>query len=193
MKGQTALTVLSLLSMLTTGCYTDTRYGVGNRYETLLQQGEAESVEFSNANFTVGRAWLEGEMGDIAEFAGTAYQIEINGRNITIHTGEMSGAEHGWVMARLMFGNGDLLGDEWAPGTIHTINSGRGDGQMRDVVGCSGPRHGNFTFDAHPPEVEIEVIATPGGGARNFEFTLEFANGEITHGGFTVSPTDAPH
>ena len=195
MKRHMALTVLSLLSVLATGCYTDTRLGAGSRYENLLERGEAESVEFSNQNYSISRAWLEGDMGEEGvDFAGTAYQIEVRGRNVTIHTGRMSGAEHGWVMARLEFANrSDLLGDAWAPGSIHTINRGSSEGDIRDVVGCSGPRHGNFTFDQHPPDVEIVVSEGPNEEAREFEFVLEFANGEITHGGFTVAPTDAPY
>ena len=192
------IAIMSVLSMLATGCYGDSRMGAGSRYDALVGEGEADSVEITQNDVTFSRAWLEGDMGDVDGFVGTAYQIERSGNNITIHTGDRGGAEYGWVMVRLQIrGLNNMTDERLAPGTMHTINGGSPEGDIRDVVGCSGPRHGNFTFDQHPPDVEVVVTEGPNDESREVEFVLEFANGEITHGGFTITPnnepTDAPY
>ena len=135
-------------------------------------------------------AWLAGDMADLGEFEGDAYEVTYYGgygaSTITLHAGEDGGEAFGWAMAGLTtYDEGGFEGDTFAPGQTVSME----DGQL-DIQGCTGPSHGNYLFDGHAQDIEVTVEEGPTPGSRLFHFraVFEVDNGGVTEGSFILIP-----
>jgi hypothetical protein len=93
-----------------------------------------------------------------------------------------------WVMSSLSI-TGDLAGDDFAPGTHRVYTSGVADptGTNVDVLGCSGPSYGNYTFDTHAGSVEV-TVSEVAPGVRHLDFVTGYGD-QVTRGGFDYRVT----
>lgn len=128
-----------------------------------------------------------GDMGEIHDFSGAAHDMSGYGNTYTRAYSNIrldTVTDSYWVMSSINI-SGDLAGPAFAPGTQRTFTSGvytEGEPTV-NVVGCSGPEFGNYTFDSSGGEVDIQVQALPS-GMRRMDFTVRFHDGLETHGSF---------
>lgn len=144
---------------------------------------------------TIANGEQNGDMGDIRGFSAGAEDMSGYGNTYTPSYSNIrldSVTDSYWVMSSINI-SGDLAGPAFAPGTHRTFTSGvYEDGEPTvNVVGCSGPEYGNYTFDASGSDVEITVQALPD-GARRMDFTVSFHDGTTTHGSFDYRITSEP-
>jgi hypothetical protein len=138
---------------------------------------------------------VEGAMGDYDGFVAPAYEqtgyTTGTDANVTLHAGTGY-----WVMTGVTV-TGGLDHPDLVPGTIHTFNdetraaaysSTYGETLSVDVLGCSGPTQGNYTYDSHANEVVVQVEDGLYENERVFYFTARFDNYgtvQTTTGSFT--------
>lgn len=141
----------------------------------------------------VENAWLGGDMNDIGEFTGDAYEVTYYGgygsSTITMHAGREGGDDFGWAMLALSTTDEEgFEGDTFAPGSrLDTENGGL------DATGCTGPSHGDWDFDGHAQRVEVEVEEGPIANSRLIHFRAYFDGEGVTEGSFVLlleTPSD---
>ncbi len=130
----------------------------------------------------IQEAWVGGEMADLGQFEGDAYEATYYGTSITLHAGQEGGADFGWAMIRLSSFEG-FEGDAFEPGT--TVS---GEDAGVSAQGCTGPSHGNYIFDGTTNDVTIVVEEGPTPTSRLFHYTAQFdsSRGGETHGSFVL-------
>lgn len=150
-----------------------------------LATGSGGGTVSATGNLEVTNADMSGTMGNVSNFSNGTTQVEAqyldaNSSWVRIDT-DGSGW---WAMAALQL-NGDIMGPDYAPGTHRQYISGVVEGDpsapSTDVMGCSGPSHGDWTFDQHTQNVEIWVTGT--NALRHLEYQLDF-DGQIVNGSF---------
>lgn len=144
----------------------------------------ANRGEGSVSTELVESAWLAGQMQTVGAFDGDAYQIDAWGGSITVHTGSLGGEFSGWAMFQLSTSDPDGFDAEiFEPGS--TLRLGEDD---IDAIGCSGPAHGNYTFDGPATELELQVDEGPTPGSRLFRFFARYPDGQHVEGAFVYNP-----
>lgn len=148
-----------------------------------------EWTEYEGVHEIDGRiegAWLGGDMNDIGEFEGDAYEATYVGgygsSTITLHAGEEGGDDFGWAMIGLStYDEGGFEGATFEPGARLDSSTGQLDAQ-----GCTGPSHGNWEFDGHAQRVEVEVEEGPTVGSRQIHFRAHYDGQGVTEGSFVL-------
>lgn len=131
----------------------------------------------------VDSAWIGGDMRDIGQFEGDAYEVTYYGSNLTLHAGESGGDDFGWAMIRLSTYEADgFEGEAYQPGTTISSNDDPG---LR-AQGCTGPSHGNYIYDGYADLVEIEVEPGPTPDSRLFHYHAVYEGQGDIEGSFVL-------
>lgn len=139
----------------------------------------------------VWNAQLSGSMGEIRDFRGGTSTIEGHFDPAGTWVRVDADGPSWWAMTGLTL-DGDLMGPDYAPGThrqyVSGIVSGDPTAPGADVMGCSGPAHGDYTYDTHSQTVELWVTGTS--ASRHLRYEVNF-DGQITEGSFdfAMAPT----
>ncbi len=130
--------------------------------------------------FRVTNGYVEGDMGLITGFAGdaTSYQAAVSDTYAWVRMDTVNVTEAWWVMTSLSF-NGGFNRQLLVPGArfVEPQNGIGGDpSQSITLIGCSGPREGEFTYDGGPEHMEVQVASGTTAGALRFLVTAVFRN-----------------
>lgn len=150
----------------------------------------------SYSNLLLSNGNQAGDMGEIVAFDGAATRHEgyydSYGANLRL---DSEGADW-WAMSSIHV-TGDLMSDEFAPGTRRVYVSGvadDGSSSNVSVTGCSGPSYGNYTYDTSADSIAIE-IEDLGGGTRRMHFETIYTNYDgvvqVTTGSVDYAVADA--
>lgn len=127
---------------------------------------------------------LSGSMGEISGFTGGSSTVMGNFDASSAWVRIDADGPSWWAMTALTL-DGDLMGPDYAPGThrqyISGIVSDDPSAPSADVMGCSGPAHGDYTYDSHSQNVEIWVTGTT--AQRHLRYQVTF-DGQVTEGSF---------
>lgn len=187
MTARRKMTALALLvtGAMMGGCW-DFGFG-GGYYDDGYYDGS-----YSSSNLEVDNGYQAGEMGDIRDYGSEASRHSGYAYEGYTHVRLDSEGSGWWVMSSIDISGVDLADLE--PGVVYaTPTSGvYEDGEPQvNVVGCSGPSYGNYTFDTSAQRTEIEVEDL-GQGARRVFFRAWFVRGgeeQLTEGSFDVRTT----
>lgn len=136
---------------------------------------------------------LAGTAGEVRDFASTSPSVQMyNGaRGFRLTATDAAGR---WqLMAQLEFAT-PLSDPMWAPGTTRTITAtgaprGSAGSETVRAIACSGPAVGEYTFDAQPREVTVQVAAGTTPASRVVTFTQTFAEpSQVVTGTFEYLP-----
>jgi hypothetical protein len=156
-------TVLTLGSMLG-GC------------RWLRAWSDYDSPGYAASNLSVENGHQSGAMGEVAGYEGAAFQHEGYAYDGYAHIRIDSQGRGWWVMTAIDISGVDLEALE--PGVVYaTPTAGvieEGHPQV-DVLGCSGPTVGNWTYDRHAERTEIQVQDLSN-GARRVSFRAWFTS-----------------
>lgn len=177
MKKLTVL--LALAAPLVQGCFFLPSWDDDYTYEE-----ESDPYVYEHTiDAQVEDAWIGGDMRDLGQFEGDAYEATYYGSNLTLHAGENGGADFGWAMISLStYEEGGFEGEAYQPGTTHNSNDEPG---LR-AQGCTGPAHGNYIYDGYADVVEIEVEEGPTDGSRLFHYHAVYEGQGDIEGSFVL-------
>lgn len=131
---------------------------------------------------------LEGTAGEVRNFASATPSLAMyaGGRGFRLTATDATGR---WqMMAQLEFA-APLTDATWPVGTTRTINLGgapAGSESLR-AISCSGPASADYTFDATPRQVTVQVSAGESPDARVVTFTQTFDAAQRVTGAFEYS------
>jgi hypothetical protein len=131
---------------------------------------------------------LEGTAGEVRNFASAAPSLAMyaGGRGFRLTATDATGR---WqMMAQLEFA-APLTDATWPVGTSRTINLGgvtTGTEAIR-AISCSGPSRADYTFDATPRQVTVQVSAGSYPDSRVVTFTQTFDAAQRVTGAFEYS------
>lgn len=157
--------MVACLSMLG-GCRLFPSWGSGSRY------GSSDDYGGSSADLIVESGHQSGDMGYIEGYSASTFQeqgyVSSGYTNVRL---DSQGADW-WVMTSITISGASL--DELEPDVVYaTETSGVYDGETEDgpsvnIVGCSGPELGNYTYDTSAQRTELEVQDLGDGSRRVF-------------------------
>ncbi len=136
-----------------------------------------------------------GDLGTVTGFAvpGAEMRVTQSGSTASVRIDAENTSARWWAMTVLTIGGG-LNHPSLQPGTQLRFQRGRSaaaSGLSVSVLGCSGPRRDNFTYDANAESVEVNVEEGPTPDTRRIVFDAEF-NGprgpQQVHGSFVYDP-----
>ncbi|MBW2463057.1 MAG: hypothetical protein JRH11_15515 [Deltaproteobacteria bacterium] len=183
------LSLVAVLATSTSGCmfdwddwdedygyYEEDRY-ISPAYDPAYDTGATVDLE---------AGYMAGDLGDYRGFTAPAYQATEQdwGDSSTV---ELHGGDDYWVMTRLEV-TGGLKHRDLVPGAVLEFEfddygwaEGSADsGVFISSIGCSGPTHGNYTYDGPADRVTVEVEAGPTANDRVLHFQAEYQNGGET-------------
>ncbi|MCA9609820.1 MAG: hypothetical protein KC619_29680 [Myxococcales bacterium] len=177
-----------LVMVLANGCFFLPSWGGWGSEDEWTSYDEVHEIDGH-----VEGAWLGGDMVDIGNFEGDAYQVDYYGgygsSSVTMHAGSDGGDDFGWAMLALSTADPDgFEGETFEPGASLDSDSGQLDAQ-----GCTGPSHGDWNFDGHAQRIEVQVEDGPQPGSRLIHFQAYFEGQGMTEGSFVLlidTPTD---
>lgn len=150
----------------------------GCRWWRLGSRGSSGSYGSSESDLVVENAQQSGEMGDIVGYSAPTFQEQGYTYDGYTNVRLDSEGDDWWVMTSISISNVDL--DALEPGIVYaTATSGvyEGEDPQIDVLGCSGPSFGNYTFDTHAQRAELEVEDL-GDGSRRVIYRAWFDRGD---------------
>ncbi len=174
---------------------TDRPSAGSSRAPTGSTGGSTSNGGYGSTVTTVGVANLHGSMGHVANFASTQGQLHVTASPTlaTVQTDAVDTSQHWWAMTRLTI-NGGLDHPDLHPGAQvvfdpqHPVSPG---GLDVMVVGCSGPRQGDYTYDAHATGVVLNVKPGSSPDTRAIAYTAYFdgpTGRQTVEGEFEYSP-----
>lgn len=182
--------VLALGALGMGGCYYN--FDHGGSGDTTRPSGSASSpptYEGAPTQWTGQADQFQGDLGRVEHFDGgsptiTAYDYGNTSSSVRIDA-ENTSAQW-WAMTSLSF-SGSIHHASLVPGARFVFNSSSrptvdaaGTALYVTALGCSGPRHGDYTFDHPASQVTVAVSAGPTADTRRMDFDAQFAgpNGE---------------
>lgn len=126
----------------------------------------------TTSDLIVENGHQSGDMGDIEGYSASTFQEQGYTSDGYTNVRLDSEGDGWWVMASITITNGDL--DSLEPDVVYaTATSGVYDGESEDgpsvnVLGCSGPTFGNYTYDTTAQRSELEVQDLGDGTRRVF-------------------------
>jgi hypothetical protein len=181
------LSLVGVLCSSTTGCMFDYIERLRDRdddvtYDTTVYE---DPYSYDETTLEIDPGYLAGSMGNYTDFTAETYETSGYTYGTDSTTVELNAGDGYWVMTRLNI-TGDLKAVE--PGTHLEFDSGSyewgsGDTYSGDVVsyvsvtGCSGPSHGDYTYDSGSQTVVVDVEqgATVDDRVVYFEATYDYA------------------
>jgi hypothetical protein len=127
-------------------------------------------------SLSLANGYQEGDMGDVAAFSGETFVADGYSYEGYTHVRLESQGSDWWVMSLV-----DVTGpplETLVPGTVYrSAQTGviDDDDVDIDIVGCSGPTQGNWTYDTHATRSEMEVEDL-GDGWRRVYFRAWYAD-----------------
>jgi hypothetical protein len=159
--------MVACLSMLG-GCRFFPSFGSRSSYGS----GGGGGVGSTTSDLIVENGHQSGDMGDIEGYSASTFQEQGYTSDGYTQVRLDSQGEGWWVMASITISGADL--DELEPDIVYaTETSGVYDGETDEgpsvnLVGCSGPTFGNYTYDTSAQRTELEVQDLGDGSRRVF-------------------------
>jgi len=176
------LPIALVLCSSTTGCmfdYLERLTDRGDAYDDGTYEPYDYSDDYDYNELEIDPGYIAGDMGaysgfDDPTYEATGYSYGTDSTTVELHSGEDY-----WIMARLNI-TGSL--DAFEVGEVYEFDSG---GYAWDdstgeavtyvsVTGCSGPTHGNYTYDAGSQNVVVVVDQGVNDNDRILTFQAEY-------------------
>lgn len=122
-------------------------------------------------------------------FSSDAVEYREQNRGSSIRLDAVNESARWWVMTQFNF-NRPLSDPAWAPGLVQTFTPGTTspEGLSVNLIGCSGPRRDNYTYDGAPTRVTVHVQEGSSPGSKLVSFAAYWGgNGSVT-GSFEYEP-----
>ncbi len=160
------------------GCYYDFS---DDRDDTATEPPSSYGSSSSSANLSrwSGRADVfRGDLGTVRAFEGRAAEVTGSDYGTTTSTVRIDAEDttaRWWAMTQLSV-SGTLHHPRLVPGArlVFNASSGRTGGLHVSVLGCSGPRRDQFTYDRPADEVSVNVSEGPSPDTRRIDFDAKF-------------------
>jgi len=179
------------------GCY----YGSGGLGGEPEADGTTASAPRASggstgSNVTVGAAdQFAGDLGTVTGFAvpGAELRVTQSPSTASVRIDAENTRARWWAMTVLTI-QGGLNHPSLQPGTQLRFQGGRSgstNGLTISVLGCSGPRRDNFTYDGNATAVEVNVEEGPSPDTRRLVFDADFntpQGPQRVHGSFVYDP-----
>lgn len=172
------------------GCYTGSVYEdsssrtlvppTNSRTQTIVGQGEAlvgSMGEYSNFNTGDSEMRITTSRSGATSASQVLSSVRLDAEDTRVNR---------WVMTQLTV-YGGLLNPMFTPGMTATFNTQSNTGVGVQVLGCSGPQRGNYTFDHSATQVTVHVEAGPRDNSRRMTFDANFqgpTGPQVVHGSF---------
>lgn len=178
------------------GCYYGSD-GLGGEDDTPTAAAPRGATGSTGSDVTVGTAdQFAGDLGTVTNFAvpGAELRVTQSSTYASARIDAENPRARWWAMTSLTI-TGGLNHPSLQPGTrLRFTNGGapaESNGLRVSVLGCSGPRRDNFTYDSTATNVEVEVEPGPTPDTRRLVFDAEFAGPsgpQTVRGSFVYDP-----